>query len=245
LIRGVPAFSWWKPAHDCCRRSTPHYRRLLAARSSSWVEVRIGAPVTDCHCSGVSIGADRIGTRTTIWAAGVIASPAGHWLGAETDRGGRVKVGPDLSIPQHRDIFVIGDAALALGQDGTPLPGTAPVAKQQGQYLAKLLGARARGVSIPPFRYRDCGTMATIGRKRTVVHLGFKVRGSLAWVVWSIAHIYFLIGFRNRLIVAMNWAWKYVTFQRGTRLITGISGSLIEDVDRDGEAHESERRQVA
>jgi NADH:ubiquinone reductase (H+-translocating) len=119
------------------------------------------------------------------------------------------------------------------------------VAKQQGQYLAKLLGARARGVSIPPFRYRDCGTMATIGRKRTVVHLGFKVRGSLAWVVWSIAHIYFLIGFRNRLIVAMNWAWKYVTFQRGTRLITGISGSLIEDVDRDGEAHESERRQVA
>jgi NADH:ubiquinone reductase (H+-translocating) len=123
--------------------------------------VRIGAPVTDCHCSGVSIGADRIGTRTTIWAAGVIASPAGHWLGAETDRAGRVKVGPDLSIPQHRDIFVIGDAALALGQDGTPLPGTAPVAKQQGQYLAKLLGARARGVSIPPFRYRDCGTMAT------------------------------------------------------------------------------------
>jgi NADH dehydrogenase len=133
--------------------------------------------------------------------------------------------------PAQPDIFVIGDAAAASGADGKPLPGVAPVAKQQGRYVADLLIARAQGGTLPPFRYRDFGSMATIGRKRAVAQLaGVKLSGLTAWVLWSLAHIYFLIGFRNRLTVALNWAWSYATFQRGTRLITGISGSRIEDM---------------
>ena len=195
------------------------------------VEVRLGAGVTDCDGSGVTVGNERIETRTIIWAAGVKASPAAEWLGAAHDWAGRVTVAPDLSVPGHPDIFVIGDAALAAGADGKPLPGVAPVAKQQGQYVAKLLIARADGKTLPPFRYRDYGMLAAIGRKRAVAHLGrIKLSGFVAWVLWSVAHIYYLIGFRNRLIVAMNWAWDYLTFQRGTRLITGITGSRLEDV---------------
>src|SRR6266508_4251585 len=195
------------------------------------VEVRLGAGVTECDGSGVTVGRERIETRTIMWAAGVKASPAAEWLGVEGDSAGRVTVAPDLSVPGHPDIFVIGDVALAAGEDGKPLPGVAPVAKQQGQYVAKALIARARGKTLPPFRYRDYGTLATIGRKRAVAQLGrVKLSGFLAWVLWSVAHIYYLIGFRNRLVVAMNWAWSYLTFQRGTRLITGITGSRIEDV---------------
>ena len=119
---------------------------------------------------------------------------------------------------------------MSLGKDGALLPGVAPVAKQQGQYVARLLLARARGESLPPFRYRDFGSLATIGRKRAVAQIGkLKLRGFIAWVLWSVAHIYFLIGFRNRLVVAMNWMWNYLTFQRGTRLITGMSGSRLPD----------------
>jgi NADH dehydrogenase len=195
------------------------------------VEVRLAAGVTDCDCFGVTIGAERIETRTIVWGAGVKASPAAEWLGAECDRAGRVKVEADLSVPGRPNIFAIGDVALAFGEDGKPLPGVASVAKQQGQYVAKALIARANGRMPPPFRYRDYGTLATIGRKRAVAQLGrMKLSGFLAWLLWSVAHIYFLIGFRNRLVVAMNWAWNYLTFQRGTRLITGISGSRIEDV---------------
>jgi len=195
------------------------------------VEIRLGASVTDCDCSGVSLGSERLQTRTIVWAAGVKASPAAEWLGAESDRAGRVKVKPDLSVPEHPNIFVIGDAAAAIGPDGRPLPGVAPVAKQQGWYVASLLKARSKGRTLPPFRYRDFGSMATIGRKRAVAQIGaLKASGLLAWLLWSLAHIYFLIGFRNRLAVAMNWCWNYITFQRGTRLITGISGSRIEDV---------------
>jgi NADH dehydrogenase len=195
------------------------------------VEVRLGSIVTDCDCSGVSLGADRIETRTIIWAAGVKASPAAEWLRVEHDRAGRVKVGPDLSVPGHPNIFVIGDTASAAGSDGRSLPGVAPVAKQQGQYVARILLARAAGKQLPPFQYRDFGILATIGRKRAVVQMrGLKISGFLAWVLWSVAHIYFLIGFRNRLVVALNWAWNYLTFQRGTRLITGITGSRIEDM---------------
>jgi NADH:quinone reductase (non-electrogenic) len=195
------------------------------------VEVRLGAGVTDCDGASVSIGNERIETRTIIWAAGVKASPAAEWLAATTDRAGRVKVEPDLSVPGHSNIFVIGDAAAATDADGKPLPGVAPVAKQQGQYVAKLLIARAEGKTLPPFRYRDFGSLAAIGRKRAVAQLaGFKVSGFPAWLLWSLAHIYFLIGFRNRLAVALHWLWNYITFQRGTRLITGISGSRIEDV---------------
>jgi NADH dehydrogenase len=195
------------------------------------VEVRFGASVTDCDCSGVSLGKERLQTRTIVWAAGIKASPVAEWIGAASDHAGRVKVNADLSVPGHPNIFVIGDAAAAKGSDGKLLPGVAPVAKQQGRYVANLLTARAEGRTLPAFSYRNVGSMATIGRKRAVAEIGaFKASGLVAWLLWSLAHIYFLIGFRNRLAVAMNWCWNYVTFQRGTRLITGISGSRIKDV---------------
>jgi len=194
------------------------------------VEVRLGAAVTECDYGGVSLGPERIESRTIVWAAGVKASPAAEWLGAEYDRAGRVIVNGDLSVPGHPEIFVLGDAAHVVGKDGALLPGVAPVAKQQGQYVASLLLARARGRNLPPFRYRDFGSLATIGRKRAVAQIGkIRLRGFIAWVLWSVAHIYFLIGFRNRLVVAMNWMWNYLTFQRGTRLITGMSGSRLPD----------------
>ena len=180
-------------------------KAALRSLEALGVEVRLGARVTRCDACGVMLGSERIEARTIIWAAGVMASPAGAWLGTATDRAGRVKVGPDLSVPDHQNIFVIGDVAHALGAAGQPLPGVAAVAKQQGRYVARLLKARLRGASLPPFRYRDFGTMATIGRKRAVVQLGrLKLTGFPAWALWSIAHIYFLIGFRNRLLVAMN-----------------------------------------
>jgi NADH:ubiquinone reductase (H+-translocating) len=217
------------------RLLTPFDPTLSAAARRSLeqlgVEVRLSAGVTDCDCSGVSIGDERIETRTIVWAAGVKASPAAEWLAADSDRAGRVLVRADLSVPGQPDIFVIGDAAAAIGADGKPLPGVAPVAKQQGQYVADLLIARTQGRTLRSFRYRDFGSMATIGRKRAVAQFAtVKLSGVTAWLLWSLAHIYFLIGFHNRLTVALNWAWSYATFQRGTRLITGISGSRIEDI---------------
>jgi NADH dehydrogenase len=134
-------------------------------------------------------------------------------------------------VPGHPDIFVIGDTSSLAGADGKPLPGVAPVAKQQGIYVAKLLKARAQGKALPPFRYWDAGSLATIGRKSAVAEFGrIRLRGFIAWLLWSVAHIYFLIGFRNRLVVATNWLWAYVTHQRGTRLITGLSGSRVEEM---------------
>jgi NADH dehydrogenase len=195
------------------------------------VEVRLGAAVTALDEDGVSLGAERIEARTVIWGAGVKASPAGRWLAAEVDRAGRVKVGRDLSVPGHPEIFVIGDTAAAISADGKPLPGVAPVAKQQGEYLARLLVAHEQGKTLPPFRYRDFGSLAAIGRKRAVIQMGrLKLQGFIAWVIWCVAHIYFLIGFRNRFVVALNWLWNYVTFQRGTRLITGMDGARAEDM---------------
>jgi NADH:quinone reductase (non-electrogenic) len=195
------------------------------------VEIRLGGSVTEMDAAGVSIGQERIETRTSIWAAGVMASPAGRWLDAQTDRAGRVNVNADLTVPGRPNIFVIGDTAHFAAPDGSLLPGVAPVAKQEGKYVAKLLRARLAGRTFPPFRYRDYGSLATIGRKSAVVQLGsFKLKGFLAWVLWSVAHIYFLIGFRNRLAVALHWLWNYVTFQRGTRLITGVTGSRMEDM---------------
>lgn len=186
------------------------------------VEVRVSTSVTGCDEAGVSLGDQRIETRTILWAAGVQASLAGQWLGAETDRTGRVKVAPDLSVPRHPDIFVIGDTAHVLDMDAKPLPGVAPVAKQEGRYVAKLIRTRVAGGDLPPFRYRSPGSLATIGRKRAVVQFRrLRLSGYLAWWLWCVAHIYFLIGFRNRLVVAMNWAWTYASLQRGTRLITG------------------------
>jgi len=196
------------------------------------VEVRLGAAVTDCDAEGVAIGAERIAAATIIWGAGVMASPAGLWLGARTDPAGRVEVLPDLSLPGHPEVFVNGDTALARSRDGRPLPGIAPVAKQQGAYVARLIVERLRGRPMAPFRYRDFGILATIGRRHAVVQMGpFRLSGSFAWLLWCVAHIYFLIGFRNRLAVVLNWVWNYVTFQRGTRLITGITGSRMTPMD--------------
>jgi NADH:ubiquinone reductase (H+-translocating) len=202
------------------------------------VEVRLGAAVTQCDATGVSLGSERIDARTIMWGAGVMASSAGRWLGVETDRAGRVKVNADLSVPGHPNIFVIGDTALVLKPDGTPLPGVAPVAKQQGYYVAKLIAAPVAETARPPFRYRDLGSLATIGRKSAVVDMwGVRLTGFFAWLIWCVAHIYFLIGFRNRAIVATNWIWNYLTFQRGTRLITGLSGARMQDVKTEGEGH--------
>jgi NADH:ubiquinone reductase (H+-translocating) len=186
------------------------------------VEVRVSTAVTECDGAGVAIGDQRIETRTIIWAAGVQASHAGQWLGTGTDRAGRVKVAPDLSVPGHPNIFVIGDTAHVLDVDGKPLPGIAPVAKQEGKHVARLIRTRLAGGDPSPFRYRNPGSLATIGRKKAVVQFRrIRLSGYLAWWLWSLAHIYFLIGFRNRLAVTMSWAWTYVSFQRGTRLITG------------------------
>jgi NADH dehydrogenase len=197
------------------------------------VEVRVGTEVTECDDEGVSMGSDRIGSRTVIWAAGVEASPAGSWLGAETDHAGRIKVGPDLSLPGKPNIFAIGDTASCAGADGRPLPGVAPVAKQQGAYVARLIAARTAGKSLPPFHYKDYGMLATIGRSRAVVEMGgMKLSGFPAWLLWCFAHIYFLIGFRNRIAVMLNWIWSFATFQRGARLITGIVGAEMKDLQQ-------------
>jgi NADH dehydrogenase len=187
------------------------------------VEVRLGTPVTQCDAGGVTIGEDRLEAATIVWGAGVAASPAAGWLGTEKDRAGRVIVGPDLTVPGHPEIFCIGDTALALGADGKPLPGLAPVAKQQGAYVARVLRARLSGKPAPgPFRYRNWGTLATIGRGAAVADFGWiRLHGRLAWLLWSAVHVSFLIGFRNRLIVIIDWLWSYVTFQSGARLITG------------------------
>jgi NADH dehydrogenase len=190
------------------------------------VEVRLGKAATKCDARGVDIEGERIEAGVIIWAAGVKASPAHSWLGLKGDRAGRLPVNPDLSVPGHPEIFVLGDTAHCEGADGRLLPGVAPVAKQQGAYVARLIRARLKGADLPPFRYRDFGSVATIGRKSAVFEMGpLRVTGFMAWIIWSAAHIYFLIGFRNRAAVALDWIWNYVTFQRGARLITGLHGS--------------------
>jgi NADH:ubiquinone reductase (H+-translocating) len=187
------------------------------------VEVRLGVRVSHCDPTGVVIANERVEAHTIIWAAGVMASPAAKWLDAEKDAAGRVMVEPDLTLPGHNEIFVIGDTALAKATDGTPLPGIAPVAKQQGAYTARVIGARAQGRPAPkPFRYRHLGTMATIGRRSAVADFGwFRLSGLIAWLLWGLVHVYFLVGFRNRIAVTMGWLWAYMTFGRGARLITG------------------------
>lgn len=187
------------------------------------VEVRLGRPVAHCDADGVTIGDERLPAATIVWAAGVASSPAARWLGVEPDRLGRVVVGPDLALPGHPEIFVIGDTAHAVGPDGRPLPGLAPVAKQQGGYVARVLRARIAGrPAPPPFRYRDFGAMATIGRRAAVADFGWlRVDGTVAWLLWGLIHVTFLIGFRNRFVVLFDWLWSYMTFQSGARLITG------------------------
>jgi NADH dehydrogenase len=193
-------------------------RRQLARLG---VDVHTGAPVTAIDDGGVALGEVRIAARTVLWAAGVAASPLGRQLGLATDRAGRVPVAPDLSLPAHPEVFVVGDLASVL-QDGRPVPGVAPAAKQMGAHAAAVVRDRLRGAPGRPFRYRDYGNLATIGRMAAVVHFGrLKLSGLLAWWFWLVAHLFFLIGFRNRIIVLVNWGWSYWTYQRHARIIVG------------------------
>ena len=193
------------------------------ALSRMGVDVRTSTRVIGCDARGVDVDHGRIDASTTIWAAGVVASPAASWLGAAHDRAGRVLVRPDLSVPDHPEVFVIGDAAAVHDDNGEPVPGVAPAAKQMGHYVGRLIAARLAGKSLPPFRYRNLGELATIGRRAAVVKFGrLHLKGFIGWLFWSLAHIYFLIGVKNRFIVAFTWLWDYATFQRGARLITEV-----------------------
>jgi len=204
--------------------SLPPRLSEAAARALSrlGVELRLGVGVSCCDDRGAVLGNDRIESRTLIWAAGVAPSAAANWLGIEPGAGGRVPVGPDLTAPGRPEIFVIGDTAQVEGPRG-PLPGVAPVAKQQGAYVARVIAARLAGKPpLAQFRYRSFGNLAMIGRREAVADFGrLRLTGRLAWLVWAGAHIFYLIGFRNRMTVALDWLWSYLTYQRGARLITG------------------------
>ena len=185
------------------------------------VEVRTGVPVAAIDGDGVQLGDERIAARTVLWAAGVAASPLARDLGAPLDRVGRVIVMPDLSVPGHPEIFVAGDLA-SVQYDGKPVPGVAPAAKQMGRHVAHAIRARLQGRAPAPFRYRDFGNLATIGRMAAVVDLhGFKFSGLIAWWFWLAAHVFFLIGFRNRMVVLIDWAQAYWSYQRSARIILG------------------------
>jgi NADH dehydrogenase len=186
------------------------------------VTVELGRPVTRLDAEGVVFGDKQLPARTIIWAAGVAASPAAEWLGARADRAGRVLVEPDLTVPGSPDIFVIGDTAHLLRPDGKPVPGVAPAAKQEGKHVAATIKARLAGdMASRPFRYRHDGDLATIGKRAAAIDFGWiRLTGWLAWWLWGIAHIYFLIDFRNRLAVSLSWLWIYLTGQRSARLIT-------------------------
>jgi NADH dehydrogenase len=208
-------------------RLLPTFPEALSAKArqaieSLGVEVRLGLRVTGITSRAVLLGRETIRTHSAIWAAGVEASPAARWLGAECDRAGRVVVGRDLRVPGHGNIFAIGDTASCPDELGRPLPGIAPVAKQQGKLVARTIAASLQGLVVQPFRYRSFGNLATIGRSRAVIDFGrLHLSGWIAWLLWSTAHIWFLVGFRSRFIVGLHWAWNYFTFQRSARLITG------------------------
>jgi len=192
------------------------------------VEVVLGQPVTECSADGVVYGGKSLQAKTLIWAAGVRASPAAEWLGAPADRAGRLQVNPDLTVPGHPDIFAIGDTIAVAGPDGKPVPGIAPAAKQQGRYVAAAIKARLRGETSAPFRYKHSGSLAQIGKRKAVIDFGrFKLHGAIAWWIWGIAHIYFLIGLRNRLSVALSWLWIHARDQRAARLITQGSSKVV------------------
>jgi NADH dehydrogenase len=187
------------------------------------VEVHTGVAVTGIDAEGVKLGERRLHARTVLWAAGVAASPVGRMLGAPLDRAGRVQVRPDLSLPAHPEVFVIGDLAAATQSDGNPVPGVAPAAKQMGARVGRTISARLRGGDdLSAFRYRDDGSLATIGRMAAVAQFRrVRLSGFPAWVAWLLAHIWFLIGFRNRLAVMLDWAWAYFTHQRSARIVSG------------------------
>jgi NADH dehydrogenase len=207
-------------------RILPGFPEPLSARAAEaltriGVEVRAGAPVTRVTPDAVWLGGEQIRARTVLWAAGVAASPLARPLGVPLDRAGRVLVEADLSLPGHGEVFAIGDMAAVLGADGRALPGLAPVAIQQGQAAAANALRRLAGEPTRSFRYRDKGTMATIGRAAAVAVIGrLRLWGLPAWLAWLFVHIMFLIGFRNRFLVLFQWAWAYLSWQRGARLIT-------------------------
>lgn len=216
-------------------RVLPPYPPRLSAKAAQALKrlgvlVRTDAMVTDIHPERVTVRAggatEVLPCHTVLWAAGVQASSLGAILaratGAGLDRAGRISVQPDLTLPGHPEIFVIGDLANFTHQGGKPLPGVAPVAMQQGQYVARLIQARLKGQSLPPFHYRDYGNMATIGRNAAVADLGWlRISGYFAWLAWLFIHILKLIQFENRMLVMFQWAWNYLTRNRSARLITG------------------------
>jgi NADH dehydrogenase len=198
----------------------PQARQTQKQLARMGVEVRTSTRVSAIDEYGVVAEGERIAAQTIVWTAGVSASPAGAWLGAEVDRAGRVKVTGDLSVPGHPNVFVLGDTASAT-QDGKPLPGVAPVAMQAGRYVARLVAHRVRGEELhQPFQYRNKGNLATVGRSYAIVDIGkIHLTGFIAWVMWLVVHLYYLIGFRNRLITLFQWAWTYFTYARDARLI--------------------------
>jgi NADH dehydrogenase len=196
----------------------------LRALDRLGVEVQLGSPVTDCNSTGVRIADQTVAADVILWAAGVRASPAAAWLDAPSDSAGRVKVEPDLTVQGHPEIFVIGDTATVNVWNGKPAPGIAPAAKQQGIYVARTIKRRLGGdAQLRAFRYQHAGDLATIGKRSAVIDFGWcKLKGWLAWWVWGLAHIYFLIGLRNRLAVALSWLWIYLTGSRSACLITQV-----------------------
>jgi NADH dehydrogenase len=207
-------------------RVLPSYPADLSEKARQQLErlgvtVWLGRHVTGVDAESVTLGADRVAAKTVLWAAGVAASPLGASLGVPLDRAGRVIVEPDLAIPGHPEVFVVGDLAAAR-TDVKPVPGIAPAAKQMGAHTAKNVLRRIQGEPTVAFRYKDYGQLATIGRSAAVADFGwFRLSGYPAWIVWLVAHIYFLINFRNRLVVMIDWAWAYWTMQRGARIVTG------------------------
>jgi NADH dehydrogenase len=191
------------------------------------VEVRTNSPVSEIAQGQIMIGRDRIAAHTLVWAAGVQASRAAQWLGAEHDQQGRIFVERDLRVPNQDRIFAIGDTANVPGSDGRALPAIASVAKQQGICVANQILGRCSG----PFSYRSFGNLATIGRSKAVIDWGHHQQsGFFAWLIWSFAHIWFLIGFRSRIAVGLNWLWNYLTYQRSARLITGEATGVTAQI---------------
>lgn len=208
-------------------RVLPAFPEKLSAAAKASLEglgvtVRTDTRVTGCDAGGVMLGDERIAAATVIWAAGVKASGAAAWLGAKADRAGRVEVAPDFGVPGCAGVFAIGDTAMLTDSAGRRVPGVAPAAKQAGHYVGQVIRASVRGESAPsPFRYRDPGNMATIGRRAGIADFGWiSLRGPIAWWLWGIVHIYFLIDFRSRITVSINWLWSFLTYKRGARLIT-------------------------
>ncbi|WP_136621126.1 MULTISPECIES: NAD(P)/FAD-dependent oxidoreductase [Mesorhizobium] len=200
-------------------RLSAYARRALTRLG---VEIKLGHAVSKCGDAGVELDGVFLAAKTIIWAAGVAASPAADWLNAPADRAGRVLVEADLTVPGHPNIFAIGDTAHVETADGKPVPGVAPAAKQEGRYVAEVIKARPRGKDVPrPFTYKNAGNLATIGKRAAIVDFGWiSLKGRMAWWIWGIAHIFFLIGLRNRLAVALNWLWIHTSGERSARLIT-------------------------